>query len=166
MTATDPTQAQPPSPDLARHQAQQLIAAVNEVYAAPTSYRDPSPVPAVGATPPVAQPGRPPMSQKATDASALMLSGSVLTAVLGGSATAVLWASGYADPAVVGLICAAPVALAIPVLALSRLVKRAKESEPPVHHHHYNGAVINQDQRSVSSKTSGVWAKTHNELPR
>ncbi|MEW1754088.1 hypothetical protein [Streptomyces angustmyceticus] len=165
---TDPQQPHTTStsqPDLT-DQARDLVDAVEDALRIPTFYRDPSPRPAIGATPPVPQPGRPPMSQKATDASALMLSGSVLTAVVGGSATAVLWASGYADPAVVGLICAAPVALAVPVLALSRLVKRAKEAEPPVHHHHYNGAVIHQDQRSVSSKTSGVWAKTRNELPR
>lgn len=151
--------------DNPRRQAQQLIAAVDEAFAAPTSYRDETPCPAIGTTPPVAQPGRPPMSQKATDASALMLTGSVLTAALGGSATAVLWASGHADPAVVGCIVAAPAALAIPIIALGRLVKRAKEAAPPVHHHHYNGTV-HQDQRSISSKTNGVWAKTRNELPR
>jgi hypothetical protein len=101
------------------------------------------------------------MSQKATDASALMLSGSVLTAVLGGSATAVLWASGHADPAVVGLIVAAPAALAIPVLALSRLVKRAKEATPPEINQHYTGPVY-QDQRHISTKSIGVWVQTDN----
>jgi hypothetical protein len=124
-----------------------------------TSYRDPSPVPPVGTTPPVAQPGRPPMSQRATDASALMLSGSVLTATLGGSATAILWASGHADPAVVATVFGAPAFLA---LAISRILKRAKDAAPDVHHHHYAGPVY-QDQRTQNSSTRGVWAKTTNQ---
>lgn len=53
--------------------AERLIAAVNEAMEPPTTYRDPSPNPTIGTTPPVPQPGRPPMSQKATDASMLML---------------------------------------------------------------------------------------------
>jgi hypothetical protein len=100
------------------------------------------------------------MSQSAVDASTMMLSGSVLTAVIGGSVTAVLWASGSADPVVVGFICAAPAALTVPVLAVGRMLRRAKEATPDVHHHHYTGHV---DQRTVNTKTSGVWAKTNNQ---
>lgn len=129
----------------------------------PTTYRDTSPIPAIGPTPPVPQPGRPPMSQKATDASALMLSGGVATALVGGTASLVMVASGHADPTVCAIVFGAPATL---IFALSRLVKRTKEASPAEHHHHYNGAVINQDQRSANSQTRGVWAKTHNELPR
>lgn len=142
--------------DTTRDQARQLIDAVNDALSAGTSYRDDSPLPTIGPTPPVPQPGRPPMSQRATDASAMMLSGSVLTAVTGGSVTAVLWASGYADPMVVGLMVAAPAALAVPILALSRLAKRAKHVVPDVHHHHYNAPV---DQRTVNADARGLWAK-------
>ncbi|MDX3232872.1 hypothetical protein [Streptomyces sp. ME19-01-6] len=134
----------------------------------PTSYRDSSPIPAIGPTPPVAQPGRPPMSEAATNISGVMIASSVPILALGGAATALLWASGHADPTVVGLICATPVGLAVPIFALSRLVKRAKqtvEAAPPVHHHHYNGPVM-QDHRTVNTQTRGVWAKTRNELPR
>ncbi|MBA2951604.1 hypothetical protein [Streptomyces himalayensis] len=150
-TETNPTDAD-------RETIRRLMAAIDEIPA-PTSFRDDSPIPIVGSAPPVAQPGRPPMSQKATDASALMLSGSVLTAVVGGSATAILWASGGADPIVVAMVFGAPAAL---VLALSRLVKRAKGVLPDEHHHHYDGPVY-QDQRSTSSTTRGVWAKTNNQ---
>jgi hypothetical protein len=107
------------------------------------------------------------MSQRATDASALMLSGSVLTVALGGTATGILWASGHADPTVVGCIAAAPAALAIPILALSRLIKRAKEvveAAPATHHHHYTGTV-HHDTRTVNSTTRGIWASTRNQLP-
>ena len=124
-----------------------------------TSYRDRSPLPTVGPTPPVAQPGRPPMSQRAADASALMLSGSVLTATLGGSATAILWASGHADPAVVATVFGAPAFL---TLAIARLLRRAKDALPTEIHQHYTGTVY-QDQRTQHSRTSGVWAKTTNQ---
>jgi hypothetical protein len=146
----------PLSEEVAEKEAERLIAAAYQ----PTSFRDETPVPQYGTTPPVVQPGRPPMSQSAVDASTMMLSGSVLTAVVGGSVTAVLWASGTADPVVVGFICAAPAALAVPVLAVGRMLRRAKEATPDVHHHHYTGHV---DQRTVQTKTSGVWARTNNQ---
>jgi hypothetical protein len=123
-----------------------------------TSYRDHSPTPTIGAAPPVPQPGRPPMSQRAVDLNTTILTSSVLTAVVGGSATSILWASGHADPTVVAIVFGAPTAL---VLALGRLVKRAKGVLPEEHHHHYDGPVY-QDQRNVHTSTRGVWAKTTN----
>ncbi len=119
--------------------------------------QDTSPKAVIGTAPPVAQPGRPPMSAKAVDDTARMLGASVLVATSGGAATAILWASGHANPAVVGIVFGAPTAL---VLALGRLAKRARP-EPDVHHH-YEGPVY-QDQRSVESRNFGVWAKNNNE---
>lgn len=123
-----------------------------------TAYRDHTPVPHVGATPPVPQPGRPPMSQGAVDASTVMLSAGVASLPVGAVAIGVLLASGHADPTVIGMICAAPAALAVPILAIARLVRGAKP-EPDVHHH-YSGPV---DQRHVHTTTRGVWAKTNNQ---
>jgi hypothetical protein len=123
-----------------------------------TAYRDHTPVPHVGATPPVPQPGRPPMSQGAVDASTVMLSAGVASLPVGAVAIGVLLASGHADPTVIGMICAAPAALAVPILAIARLVRGAKP-EPDVHHH-YSGPV---DQRHVQTTTKGVWAKTNNQ---
>jgi hypothetical protein len=51
----------------------------------------------------------------------------------------------------------APTALA---LALGRVLKRAKEATPDVHHHHYSGHV---DQRTVHTKTTGLWARTNTQ---
>lgn len=124
-----------------------------------TSYRDTTPVPTIGTAPPVPQPGRPPMSAKAVDDSVRMLSASVLIAATGGAATAVMWASGYANPTVVALVLGAPTAL---VLALARLARRAKDVLPEEHHHHYTGPVY-QDQRNVHTETRGVWARTNNQ---
>ncbi|WP_327718049.1 hypothetical protein OG381_23560 [Streptomyces sp. NBC_00490] len=122
----------------------------------PTAYRDDTPVPAHGDTPPVVQPGRPPMSQGATDASVLMLAGGTATAMVGGTAAVLMYVSQFADPIVCGLVFGAPTAL---VLALARLAARARPA--PDVHHHYEGPV-HQDQRNVSTTTRGVWAKTNN----
>lgn len=142
-------------------QAQQLINAVNDALApaAPTSYRDTTPVPAIGTAPPHPQPGRPPMSQRATDASALMLSAGVASLPIGGMTSLVLYTLGHVDPTSLAIAAAAPATLAVPVLALSQLVKRAKRT--PDVHHHYAGPV---DQRTVNSTNRGVWAKTRTEL--
>lgn len=140
--------------DAAASNARHLIDAVNEALETPTAYRDETPLPAYGTTPPVAQPGRPPMSQKATDDSARMLSAGFLTLCAGGAVSGVLYCSGQADPTVIGLMAAAPLGLAVPILALSRLVKRAKPAGDV--HHHYNG---NVDQRTVNTDARGVFAK-------
>jgi hypothetical protein len=148
-----------------RAEVQKLANAVEvalaEALATPTRYRDDTPVPVVGTTPPVAQPGRPPMSQKATDASALMLSAGASSLLLGGAASLVLLASGQADPVVVACFCGAPPAF---LLAMGSLVKRvkeaAKETLPDVHHHHYTGKVV-QHHRTTNNHTRGVWAKTN-----
>lgn len=125
-----------------------------------TSYRDDRRTPAFGDAPPVAQPGRAPMSTKAADDTARMLGASVLVIAVGVATTIVLLASHYANPKVVALVVGAPVALA---LAISRLLRRARP-EPEVHHH-YEGDVY-QDQRQVRTRTLGVWAKTNNEERR
>ncbi|MEU8469578.1 hypothetical protein AB0F30_16920 [Streptomyces sp. NPDC029006] len=163
------TQAGQPTPnDDARYRAAQIAAAVDDIYEQPTSFRDGT-LPTtytIGLTPPVAQPGRPPMSQRAVDLNTTILTSSVLTVSLGGAATGILWASGHADPTVVGCIVAAPAALAIPILALSRLLKRAKETveaAPPVIHQHYTGTV-HQDTRTVNSTNRGIWAHTRNQI--
>ncbi|QES42576.1 hypothetical protein DEJ49_17745 [Streptomyces venezuelae] len=108
-------------------------------------------------TTPVAQPGRPPMSQGATDASVLLLAGGATTVMVGGTAGVLMYVSQFADPIVCGLVFGAPSFL---VLALARLARRAKPA--PDIHHHYAGPV-HQDQRTVHSRTSGVWAKTRNQ---
>lgn len=145
--------------------------ALDQATAVPTFYRDETELPAIGTAPPVQQPGRPPMSQKAVDLNTTILTSSVFTAALGGSATAILWASGQANSTVIGWVCAcvvaAPAALAVPVLAIKSLMKSAKdvvEAAPPVHNHHYNGDVY-QDYRSTNSKTHGIVAINRNELP-
>ncbi|MEU5445795.1 hypothetical protein [Streptomyces griseofuscus] len=163
---TVPDAAQP-APGLAdRPDVQALIKGVNDALAAvpaapavPTSFRDRSPVPAIGTAPPVAQPGRPPMSQRATDASALMLAAGAASVPIGGSAALVLWALGHVDPVALAVAAAAPVGV---LTALARVIGRVKatvEAAPPTHHHHYAGPV-RQDMSRHSATTYGVIART------
>lgn len=158
-----PVRTGQPDPDIRRN-ADQLMAAINEIEKA-TAYRDPTPLPVVGSAPPVPQPGRPPMSQRATDASALMLAAGATTVMVGGGASLVMLASGYADPAVCAIVLGAP---AVVVLAVSRLVGRVRtvvEAVPaPTHNHYY--APVTQDSRSITSTTRGVIANTRNQPPR
>jgi hypothetical protein len=151
-TATAAGQARNPLTD-------SVISAAVDDALRQTFHRDDSLVPKIGTAPPIAQPGRAPMSSKAVDDSVRMLSASVLIATGGGATTAILWASGYANPAVIAVVFGAPTAL---VLALGRLAKRAKQAMPDEHHHHYTGTVI-QDQRHTHTSTRGVWAKTTNQ---
>ncbi|MER0447031.1 hypothetical protein ABR738_21100 [Streptomyces sp. Edi4] len=120
----------------------------------PTAYRDDTPVPAHGDTPPVPQPGRPPMSQGATDASVLMLTGGATTTMVGGTAAVLMYASQFADPIVCALVFGAPTAL---VLALARLARRATPA--PDVHHHYSGPV-HQEQRNTHIRKS-IFKRNH-----
>jgi hypothetical protein len=145
--------------------ANQFLAAVEDAMRTPTSYRDPVPAPPIGTALPVPQPGRPPMSQGATDASVLMIAGAGSVSMVSVSAGVLMYLSQYADPVVCGIVLGAPTAV---VLALCRLVRRTKETvqaAPAEHHHHYNGPVTN-DQRRYEIETRGVWANTRNELPK
>jgi hypothetical protein len=105
------------------------------------------------------------MSQRATDASALMLSGSVAALSVGGATSLVLYTLGQVDPVTLAIGATGPVALVLAVGSLIRSVGRAKQDMHTEHHHHYNGDV-RQDLSTVNIHTSGVWARTRNELPK
>lgn len=160
----------PGQPDPVMDQARLIAAAVDQVLAdeKKTSIRIDDPDvpswkdgPRIGTAPPEPQSGRPPMSQKATDASSLMLAGGGGTFMVCGGVALVMWASESADPVVCGTVLGAPTLL---VLALARLVSRAKaaiEAAPPTVHNH--GPVsVTHDQRSITTDTRGLWARTTN----
>ncbi|WP_435285213.1 hypothetical protein [Streptomyces bacillaris] len=145
-----------PDPVMAR--AREIAAAVDEVLAEKaTSYRDPAPLPAVGSAPPVAQPGQPPMSQWATDASGVLKAVSVASLPIGGA----LWIVGQVDPWALGIILGSP---AVAALALARLVAKVKDANqnaPQPVTNHYHG-VVHQDTRTVTSNTRGIIANNRN----
>ncbi|MFC8704107.1 hypothetical protein ACFUIV_18225 [Streptomyces anulatus] len=143
-----------------RRNADQLALAVDEALLArqATSHRDPTKLTAIGSAPPIEQPGRPAMSQKATDASVLMLAGGFTTVMVSGSAAGLMYFSQFADPVACAIVLGAPVAL---VMAVSRLVAKARAAAPQPVVQHYHGAV-HQDTRTVTSTTRGVIANTRN----
>ncbi|MCX4606826.1 hypothetical protein OG402_41095 [Streptomyces anulatus] len=153
-------------------QVQQFRAAIDDATRTPTYHRDTTPLPAIGPTPPVEQPGRPGMSSQAVDRNVTILTSSVLTATAGGAISLVLWTSGQANETVIAWVCgsiiAIPAALTLPVLALKGLMKSAKDvaqAAPAPVHHHYNGNVT-VDQRAIHATNRGLIANTRNQLPR
>ncbi|MER6487637.1 hypothetical protein ABT264_29280 [Streptomyces virginiae] len=149
-----------PSP-LDREQAARLVQAVDEALTPTTAYRDTSLLPAIGPTPPVPQPGRPPMSQRATDISGLMLAGSVASLSVGGATSLVLYTLGQVNPVTLAIGGAAPVALVLAVGSLVRAATRGVQGISGDTHNHYNGPV--EVNRSVSTETRGLFAKTINK---
>ncbi len=166
MEHTDRTASIPLSDSEAAVEARRIIEGLYRPEPAaapfPTSYRDTSPNDP-GTAAPVLQPGRPPMSQRATDASALMLAGSVASVSLGGATSLVLYTLGQVDPVTLAVGAAGPVALVLAVGSLLRSAGRAKKDMHTEHHHHYNGSV-RQETTNVSSMTKGLFAKNRNDV--
>ncbi|MER6540107.1 hypothetical protein ABT215_41355 [Streptomyces sp900105755] len=144
-----------------RAEITKLAAAVEEALAAavPTSYRDAAPTPQYGVAAPVPQPGIPPMSARTTETMRAVMFGSLATVPPGLIAIGVMIASQHANPTVIGMICAAPAAIAVPILAIARLIRRAGEAAPAEIHQTYTG---NIHQEVVHTETRAVWAKTVN----
>ncbi|MFE7237205.1 hypothetical protein [Streptomyces sp. NPDC057580] len=165
-----PTRSGQPAPgqsiDPIKEQARQIADAVDAVYGQPaTSVRVDDPeIPSwkdgsrIGTAPPVAQPGQPPMSQWATDASGILRGVAVASLPVGTA----LWIVGQIDPLTLGIIFGCPVAALLAVGRLVGKVKATVEAAPATHHHHYTGTVV-QDSRSTHTQTRGVWAKTNNQ---
>lgn len=112
----------------------------------------------IGNTPAVPQPGRTPMSQKATDDSVKMLCAGGMTLLAGGGISVVLVASDAANPIAIGAFFGG---VGFVFLAVKSLVKTVNRSAPKETHHHYN-APVRYDQRQTTNQTRGVWAKTDN----
>jgi hypothetical protein len=115
--------------------------------------------PRVGTAAPVPQPGIPPMSARTTEITRAVMYCSMATVPPGLIAVAVMVASEHANPTVIGMICAAPAAIAVPILALARLIRRAGEAAPAEIHQTYTG---NVHQETRVTHTRAVWSKNIN----
>lgn len=113
-------------------------------------------------TSPPAQREVPAMSARTTETARAVMFCSLATVPPGLVAVAVMVASEHANPTVIGMICAAPAAIAVPILALARLLRRAGQAAPAEIHQHYTGPV-HQDQRKVENKNVGAWVKNTNQ---
>lgn len=145
-----------------RQQAANIIEAVEEALEQATAYRDPSPLPTTGAAAPVPQPGRPPMSQKATDASMLMLAAGATSLPIGGMTSLVLYTVGNADPTTLTIAAGGSVAFVLAVASLIRAASRGMQGIGAEQNHYYSGPV-SQTTHTVTTQTRGVFAKTINK---
>lgn len=136
--------------------AARFLAAINDIEK-PTSYYDPTELPAVGPTPPVPQPGQPPMSQWAVNASGVIKAVSVASLPVGGA----LWLVGQVDPLTLGIIFGSPAVAALAVARLVAKVKDANQANQPVVQNYYGN--VHHDTRTVTSTTRGVIANTRNQ---
>lgn len=144
----------------AQQMANQIIAAVNETLPSAPLRMHIEALPQQPAPPPVPQPGRAPMSRKASDASGLMLSAGASSVMVGGAVSLVLWASGHADPTVIAIVFGAPTTLALAIARVFRRAGEATEARKEIHQH-FHGDVL-QDHSNHESKTIGIFAKTNN----
>ena len=119
---------------------------------------DTTPQVVIGTAPPVPQPGRPPMSSKATDDSVRMICFGGMTLFTCGGVSLVMVTSEFADPTAIGVFFGG---LAVLALAIARLLRRAGQATPAEIHNHYDGTVY-QDHSETHTSTRGVWAKTNN----
>jgi hypothetical protein len=96
------------------------------------------------------------MSARTTEVTRSVMYCSLATVPPGLIAVAVMVASEHANPTIIGMICAAPAAIAVPILALARLVRRAGEAAPSEIHQTYTGNVHQENhvdqRRSVTQK--------------
>ncbi|WP_455355973.1 hypothetical protein [Streptomyces sp. SYSU K217416] len=126
-----------------------------------TYYKDMTTAPLTGDAPPVPQAGRAPMSQKATDVSAIMLAAGAASVPIGGMTSLVLYTLGTVDPVNLALGVGGPIAL---ILAVGGLLRRAHGIRT-INHHHYEGPV-HQDHSTHSTKNNGLIAQTKNDNRR
>lgn len=128
-----------------------------------TAYRDETPSEPTGAAP-VAQPGRPPMSQWAVNASTVMLAGGAASV----PASLALWALSLVDPVTLALAVGAP---AVTVLAIARLVRSvgtaSKDAGPSTVNHNYSAPVTHTTNApSSTSRTVFGKASSKNDTAR
>ncbi|MFI5649935.1 hypothetical protein ACIA71_01780 [Streptomyces anulatus] len=147
-----------PDPTIRRN-ADQLMAAINEIQVEKaTSYRDDTPLPPFGPTPPVQQPGPPAMSQWAIDASGVLKGVGAVSIPIGVG----VWIVGQVEPLTLAIIFGSPAVAALAVARLVAKVKDANQAAPVPVTNHFHGTV-HHDERTVTSTTRGVIATTRNQ---
>ncbi|MCG5121601.1 hypothetical protein ACWGS5_13600 [Streptomyces albidoflavus] len=153
---TQPTE--PLTEQQAAFEAARLIAdAYSDGAPAATRYADTRPLPTTGDAMPWPQPGRPPMSQRATDLSGLMVAGGIASLPAGAAAALVTWAVGQANPVSLAVAGSAPVALVLAVAVVARCLRGV--SLHTEEHHHFQAPVV--QYRAYDQRTArGVIART------
>ncbi|WP_405548768.1 hypothetical protein [Streptomyces microflavus] len=139
-----------------------LAQAVNEAITkelAKTYHRDNTPVPLIGTAPPVPQPGPPPMSQWAIDASGVLKGVGAVSIPIGVG----VWIVGQIEPWALAIIFGSPAVAALAVARLVAKIKDATQNAPqPVTQNLYGPVTVNHDERTLNADARGIWAKTTN----
>lgn len=141
----DSTERAPMSAQESFEAARLLAEAYSSTAPTATRYRDIAPAqpqPTQGDAMPYAQPGRPPMSQKATDHASLVLAYSLGSLPAGAALSLVLWSLASVNATTLAIAAAAPAALVGTVGITARMIGRAVREgaaalpDTTVHQHH------------------------------
>ncbi|WP_369265809.1 hypothetical protein [Streptomyces harbinensis] len=154
--------------EAAAEAARLLAEAYSTTAPVATHYRDITPVPAQGDAVPHPQPGRPPMSQRATDHATLVLVYSIGSLPVSGAASLLLWTLSSVSPVALAIIAATPpvclAAFGIAAKLVSGAVAEGAAALPPTIHHHHTGPTTVQN---VHVENDTRWfGKTTNQLPQ
>ncbi|MDI3390470.1 hypothetical protein QIS99_30390 [Streptomyces sp. B-S-A8] len=131
-----------------------------------THVRDTTPVPDHGDAVPIAQPGRPPMSQRATDHASLVLAYSVGSLPVGAAFSLLLWSLSNVPTETLVIAAVAPVSLVATVGLAARMIGRAVRDSAdalPDHteHHHHGPSYITHNELHTNTRWFGT---TNNQL--
>ncbi|WP_225831686.1 hypothetical protein [Streptomyces sp. NK08204] len=148
------------SDDQAAAEAARIIAdAYRPAPETPTAYRDTSPLPTYGDTPPVLQPDR--RIVPAWAAGTAVAGIGVGAACVGVGCGVWLACQGFAAISLTSvLFVTLPIAAVAAVAAAVGSALRSLKDVHTEHHHHYTGPVR---QENTTTHTRGVFARTHNE---
>ncbi|MFI8206877.1 hypothetical protein [Streptomyces sp. NPDC085937] len=147
--------------DATREQAQHLIDAVNDAMATPTAYRDDTPVPKIGDTPPVPQPDSRRVPAWATGVAVASIG--IGAGAVGIGCAVWLAAKGLAAITLTGVLAALSpfVGLAALVLAIGAAIARVGRASTT---NIYQGAVTVTSKTEVSSTAKGLFARNRNQI--
>ncbi|WP_435609648.1 hypothetical protein [Streptomyces sp. C10-9-1] len=132
-----------------------------------THYRDIVPAPTQGDAMPYAQPGRPPMSQKATDHASLVLAYSLGSLPVGAAISLVLWSLSSVDATTLAIAAAAPAGLVGTIGIAARMIGRAVRDgasalpSTTIHEHH-GPTYLQHNELHTDTRWFG---RTINQLP-
>ncbi|MFD6113857.1 hypothetical protein ACFWG0_27640 [Streptomyces yangpuensis] len=151
--------------------ARLLAEAYSSNIPAATHHRDIVTEPTQGHAMPHVQPGRPPMSQKATDHASLVLAYSAGSLPVGAAISLVLWSLSSVDATTLAIAAAAPAGLVATIGIAARMIGRAVREgasalpTTTVHEHH-GPTYIQHTQIHNELHTDTRWfGRTVNQLP-
>jgi predicted phage tail protein len=147
--------------DATREQAQYLIDAVNDALQTPTHYRDDTPVPAKGDTPPVPQPDSRRVPAWATGIAVASLG--IGAGAVGIGCAVWLAAKGLAAITLTGVLAALSpfVGLAALVLAIGAAIARVGRASTT---NVYKGSVSVTNKTEIRSTAKGLFARNRNQI--